>query len=252
MKQFVKPKMIPAIVAACGGVGLVLRLELYASALDEKNLLITGHPLDIALVGFTGAVMAFLVVALWPLYGSLRYADNFHASKAAAAGCVAGAVGMLLSVLLTKTQPDRLFAVWKIMGLLSAVCLLLTGWERLRGKQPNFLLHGAVTVFWLVHLIYNYRGWSVEPQLQNYLFSLMASVGFLMFSYYQTAFDVNSGKRRNMLAVGLGGAYFALVALSGCETPLLYGGCAVWALTNLCSLTPVRRRPNPVTEGEVP
>ena len=250
MKQFLKPNYIPAVAAVCGGIGLVLRLELYLSAMDEKGLLIPGHPLEILLLGLTAAVMVFLVVALWPLFGSLRYSDNFPASRTAAIGAAVGAAGMLLGVLLTKTQPDPLFPIWKTMGLIGAVCLLLTGKARLEGKQPNFLLHGAVSVFWLVHLVYHYRGWSINPQLQDYLFSLFASVGFLMFSYYQTAFDVNSGKRRNMMAVGLGSTYFGLVALSGCETPLLYGGCAVWALTNLCSLVPVRRRPNPVTEGE--
>lgn len=250
MKSFIKPKIIPAIVAACGGLGFLLRLELYLSAVDEKNLLIAGHPLEVLLFGLTGAVLAFIVVALWPLYGSLRYADNFPASRTAALGCAVGAVGMVLGVLLTGTQADPMYPLWKIMGLVGGVCLLLTGWARKEGRQPNFLLHGAVSVFWLVHLVYNYRPWSINPQLQDYLFSLLASVGFLMFSYYQTAFDVGSGKRRNMLAVALGGAYFAMVALSGCETPLLYGGSAVWMLTNMCSLVPVRRRPNPVTEGE--
>lgn len=250
MKQLIKPNLIPPAVAVCGGIGMVLRLQLYASALDEKNLLMAGHPLETLLLGLTAAVMAFIVVALWPLFGSLRYSDNFPASRTAALGAALGAAGMLLGVFTAETQPDPLYPAWKTVGLIAAVCLLLTGVARIQGRQPNFLLHGAVSVFWLVHLIYHYRGWSVEPQLQNYLFSLLASVGLLMFSYYQTAFDVNSGKRRNMMAVGLGGAYFGIVALSGCETPLLYGGCAIWALTNLCSPEPVRRRPNPVTEGE--
>lgn len=194
--------------------------------------------------------MAAIIVLLWPLFGSLRYSDNFGPSKAAAIGSAVGAAGILLGVLTAQPQPDRLFTLWRAMGLISAPCLVLAGFARLKGKQPFFMLHGAVCVFWLVHLVYHYRGWSIEPQLQDYLFSLMASVALLMFSYYQTAFDVNSGKRRNMLAVGLAGAYFGIAALSGTEAPLVYGGCAIWALTDLCSLTPVRRRPNPVTEGE--
>lgn len=250
MKQFIKPNRIPVIVAACGTVGFLLRLQLYACALDEKNLLPAGHPLEVLLLGLTAAVLAFLIVTLWPLYGSLRYGDNFPASQAAALGSVLGAVGMLASVLLAEARTDGLYSLWKTLGLLSGVCLLLTGRARLEGKQPNFLLYGVVSVFWLVHLVYNYRAWSINPQPQDYLFSLLASVGMLMLSYYQTAFAVGTGKRRNMLAVGLGGAYFAMVAVSGCEMPLLYGGSAVWALTNLCSLVPVRRRPNPVTEGE--
>ena len=250
MKRFFNVNYLPAAVALCGGIGMVLRLELYLSAVDGKNLLVPGHPLEVLLYGLTGLTMVAIVVFLWPLYGSLRYGDNFGPSKTAAMGSAVGAVGILLGVLTAQPQPDPMFPTWRAVGLIAAPCLLLAGFARLKGKQPNFLLHGAVCVFWLTHLVYYYRGWSIEPQLQDYLFSLLASVALLMFSYYQTAFDVNSGKRRNTLAVGLAGAYFGIVALSGTDVPLLYGGCAVWALTNLCSLTPVRRRPNPVTEGE--
>lgn len=250
MKKVFDSKYLPAIVTLCGGIGLLLRLQLYAVAVDGKNLLIPGHPLELLLLGLTAAVMAFIVIAAWPLYGSLRYSDNFPASKAGAVGGAAAAVGAGLTVLLADAQPGKLFLLWKLLGLLSALCLGLTAYCRLQGKRPHFLLHGAVSVFWLTHMICHYQRWSVNPQLQDYLYPLLASVALLMFSYYQTAFDVGSGKRRTLLAVGLAGAYFGIVSLSGSDTPLLYGGFAIWALTNLCSLTPVRRRPNPVTEGE--
>lgn len=250
MNKYLKSKYLPVLVAALGAVGLVLRLELYVSAMDGKNLLIPGHPLELLLLGLTAAVMGIIVIAGWPLYGSLRYSDNFPASPAAAVGSVAAGVGIAVTVLLAQTQPGKLFMLWKVLGLLCGPCLVVAGYRRLQGKRPHFLLHGAVSVFWLLHLICHYQGWSVNPQLQDYLYPLLASVALLMFSYYQTAFAVGSGKRRTLLAVGLAGAYFGIVSLSGSDTPLLYGSCAVWALTNLCSLTPVRRRAKPVAEGE--
>lgn len=250
MKQLFNIKYLPAAVAVCGGVALLLRLELYLSAVDEKGLLIPGHPLWVLLVGLTAAVMVGIVICLWPLYGSLRYGDNFSASRWAALGSAIGGIAMMLAVALSQPQPGKLYLAWKALGLLGGLCLMGAGYLRLQGRRPNFLLYGTVCVFWLLHLVSHYRAWSVEPQLPDYLFSLLASVALLMFSYYQTAFSVGSGKRRNMLAVGLAGAYFGIAAMYGSDTPLLYGGSALWALTNLCSLVPVRRRPNPVTEGE--
>lgn len=250
MKKYLDSKYLPVLIAICGGIGMVLRLQLYAAAVDEKGLLIPGHPLELLLAGLTAAVLVKIVLALWPLYGSVRYEDNFPASKTAAAGAVAAAAGIVLTVLLEEASYTRLGYAWKLAGLVCGPCLVLTAYCRLQGRKPHFLLHGGVCVFFLLHMICNYQTWSVNPQLQDYLFPLFASVGMLMFSYYQTAFAVGSGKRRKMLAVGLGGGYFALVALSGSEAPLLYGGCAAWALTNLCSLTPVRRRSRPVPEGE--
>lgn len=250
MKQFLKAKYLPALVAVLGAVGLVLRLELYASAVDGKDLLVPGHPLELLVLGLSALVMALIVITVWPLYGSLRYSDNFPASKIAAAGSAAAALGIVLTVLTAKGEPGRLFQVWKILGLVAGICLALAAYCRLVGKRPVFFLHGGVTVFLLSHLICNYQSWSINPQLQDYIFSLFASVAVMVFSYYHTAFDVGSGKRRTMLAAGLAAGYFSLVALSGSDAPLLYGGCAIWALTDLCSLTPVRRRPNPVMESE--
>lgn len=250
MKKYVNAKFLPAIVALGGGIGLLLRLQLYSAAVDEKNLLVPGHPLELLLLGLTAAVMAVIVLGAWPLYGSLRYSDNFPASRLAAAGSAVAAVSAVVTVLLAQPQTGKLFVLWKVLGLLCGPCLLAAAFCRLEGKRPHFLLHGVVSVFWLLHMICHYQEWSVNPQLQDYLYSLLASVALLMFSYYQTAFDAGSGKRRTLMAVGLAGGFFGIVSLSGDVCPLLYGGFAVWALTNLCSMTPVRRRPNPVTEGE--
>lgn len=250
MKTILKSKSLPFLIAALGGVGLLLRLQLYAAAVDEKNLLIPGHPLEYLLLGLTVAVAVVIVVSVWPLYGSTRYGDNFGPSVPAFIGSVLAGAGIVLTVLLAESQDGYLYQVWKLLGLLSGACLAAAGTCRLRGKQPHFLLHGVVCVFLLLHMICHYQTWSTNPQLQDNLFSLLGCVALAIFAYYQTAFDAGAGKRRSQLAVGLMGAYLSLVSLSGTDAPLLYGGCAIWALTDLCSLTPVRRRPKAAREGE--
>lgn len=245
-----KSKSLPYLIAALGIVGLLLRLQLYAAAVDEKNLLVPGHPLEYLLLGLTAVAAVVIVVGVWPLYGSTRYPDNFGPSVPAAAGSVLAGLGILLTVLTAQPEGGRMDLVWKALGVLSAPCLAAAGYCRLKGKRPFFMLHGVVCVFMLVHIICHYRAWSTNPQLQDYLYSLLACVALTVFAYYQTAFDVASGKRRSQLASGLMGAYLSLVALSGTDAALLYGGCAIWALTDLCSLTPVRRRQKAVKEGE--
>lgn len=250
MKTILKSKNLPFLIAALGGVGLLLRLQLYAAAVDEKNLLNPGHPLELLLLALTVAVAAVIVVGVWPLYGSTRYGDNFGPSVPAAVGSVLAGVGIALTVLLAESRDGYLYQVWKLLGLLCAPCLAAAGYCRLKGLRPQFLLHGVVCVFLLLHMICHYQIWSTKPQLQDNIFSLLGCVALTIFAYYQTAFDAGSGKRRSQLAVGLMGAYLSLVALSGTDAPLLYGGCAIWALTDLCSLTPVRRRQKAVKEGE--
>ena len=46
------------------------------------------------------------------------------------------------------------------------------------------------------------------------------------------------------LATGLMAAYLGCAALSGSDYLILYFGCAVWALTDLCSLTPKPKQEN--------
>ena len=60
----------------------------------------------------------------------------------------------------------------------------------------------------------------------------------------RTAFDAGMGRRRMQLATGLMAAYLGYAALSGSGYLILYFGCAVWALTDLCSLTPKPKQEN--------
>ena len=90
----------------------------------------------------------------------------------------------------------------------------------------------------------NYGIWCSNPQLQDYWLDLSASALMALFAFYEAAFDVGLGRRRMQLATGLMAAYLGCAALSGSGYLILYFGCAVWALTNLCSLTPKPKQEN--------
>lgn len=252
MKNLFKPKNLPWLAAGLGVVGFFLRWMLYAVAVDEKGLLPLWHPLEVLLWLVTAAAVVLILVKVWKLDGSARYEDNFAPSRAAAVGHFAAAAGILLTVLFYDVKMDgALAAAWKVMGILAAPGLALAGLCRIQGKRPFFLLHLSACLFLVLHIVNHYQTWSGNPQLQDYVFTMFGAITLMLYAFYHAAFDVGSGKRRMQLSMGLLAVYLCCVALSGGEYPLLYLGGIFWAMTDLCSFTPVpkpRENPNPESE----
>ena len=249
MKFLLHPKKLPFFAAAAGLVMLILRFSLFLLGRDEKNLLITGHPLDILTWAVTAAAAIVILLTVRKLDGSSRYGDNFAPSAAAAIGAFALAGGIAVSVILGGISGLRLEALCRLSGILAVPAIVLAGLCRWRGKKPFFGFHALVCLYLTLYTITHYQIWSSHPQIQDWFFSMAAVVCLVLFSYHQTAFDVDLGKRRLQILTGLLGGFFCIAAIAGGKDFLLYMGGAVWMLTNLCSLTPVsRRRKNPITE----
>lgn len=239
MKKLLRSKFLPAITVALGVVGFLLRWGLYAAALDGKGLLPKGHPLEILLWVVTAAALSLILAGAWNGKGSNRYVDNFGPSLAGAVGNILMAAGILLTVLLRQPKmPNLLGALWKLLGFVSAPCLVLAAFQRVQGKRPFFLLHMAACLFLVFHIVNHYQSWSGDPQLQDYLFTLLGTMALMFFGFYTAAFEVGSGRRRMHLGMGLAAVYLCLVNLSGSGYPFLYLGGIVWVLTNLCTLDP--------------
>lgn len=237
MKKILEPKILPFWMLGMGVVALGLRFALYAVAVDEKNLLTSGHPLEILLWLLTAAALALVIAAVRPLDGSNRYEDNFGPSAAGAVGSFALAAGILLSVVFSGTGAYAgLNRLRNLLGYLAAASLVAVGVCRLRGRQPFFGFHGLVCLFFAIHMVSRYQTWSGNPQLQDYAFSLGACVALMLFAFYQTAFEVGSGRRRMQLGTGLMALYLCIGALYGAECPLICVTGGVWAVTNLCPL----------------
>lgn len=250
MKTLLNAKKLPVLAAVLGLLALMLRLSLLVLGRDEKNLLITGHPLDVLVWIVTGAAVAVILLSVRKLDGSARYADNFAPSAAAAIGAFALAGGIAVSVILGSSTGLRLELICRISGALAVPAIVWVGLCRFNGKRPAFLFHAAVCLYLTLYTICHYQTWSSRPQLQNWFFSMAGIVCLALFAYYQTAFDTGLGKRRMQLITGMLAGFFCIAAMAGGEDVLLYMGGAVWSLTNLCSLTPVpRRRKNPITEN---
>lgn len=251
MKMQLKSTLLPALMLGCGGVGLALRALLYATGEDSKGLLPNWHICTILIWLLTAAVAAVLLLKLRSQDGSNRYRDNFSASKAGAAGAFAAAAGIGITVVSElDAVRDTISTLWMILGLLSVICLILTGICRLNGKRPQFFYHGILCCFFALNLAIQYRLSNNNPQIQDYVFQILSCITLMLTAYHHTAFDAGLGKRRGLILTSLLSAYLCCLCLYGSSHKLFYLTCGAWALLNTCSLTPVPRRRRP--EDAVP
>ncbi len=249
MNKNLNTKSLPRLIAGLGLTALILRLGLYLLGTDEKGLLIPMHPLDLLTWAAAAAAVLLSLVSVRKLDGSARYCDNFSASTPAAIGAFALAGGIAVSVTGSWDVWQRLDLIRNLCGLLAIPAIVWAGLCRWQGKRPFFTFHAITCLYLTLYAVSHYQVWSSRPQLQDYFFSMTGAVLLTLFAYYQTAFDVSLGKRRMQLFTGLLAAFFCIAAAAGGEDILLYLGGAAWTLTNLCSLTPVKRRkPNPTAE----
>ncbi len=247
MNLLKKPHLLPVFAAGTGAFALVLRKMLYAFAIDEKGLLVAGHPVELALLGLSGVVLTILAAWVWKLDGSREYAHNFGPSRAAFAGHLAAAVGILVTILTTVPQMDGYLGwFWWILGALSPACLVLAGQKRTAGKQPGFGLHLLPTLFYVLHIINQYQTWCANPQLLDDIFAIFGSICLMFFSLYTTCFDADAGSRRRQLLFGLWSIYLLTAELAASGYPWMYLGGILWAMTDLCTFYP---QPKPEQEA---
>lgn len=244
-------KALPPMAVLLGLAGLLIQILLDAYVQDSSGLVTPGHPLEITLFVLAGAVLAAALYAARTMEEAEGYAESFPASLPALFGHILAALGIGYTVLTTRPyMGGNLAFVWQVLGFASVPCLVTAGLFRCRGKQPFFLMHLVPAVFLVVHAVSNYQDWSSEPQLSDYLFTLLGLAGMIFYAFYQSAFDADLQWRRKLsfsayAAVGLG-----LMAVPG-NYPWLYLGCSLWALLDRPLQRPRRRRRNPVTEEMV-
>lgn len=230
---------------ALGGVGLVLRRLLYSMALDEKNLLPLGHPLETLLWVLTAAAAAAVVVFCLRMDKNLTLRSGGGLEQAA--GHLMMGLGIVLTLIwnLPKMEGGLGFA-WEVLGKLAPVMLAAAGIASIRGKQPRFYLYYLpVCLFLMVHMVNQYRTWSAEPQPQAYVFALLGCVGLTLFSYYCIAFGVAMGNSRMYVGAGLASLYLCTVNLARTEYPLLYLGGIAWVAADLWNAAFLPQPPEP-------
>lgn len=230
-----RPIPLPITAAVLGAAAFVLRLCLYRFGTDEKGLLVSGHPLEIALWLLAAAAAAFVVLQSQKRKARQPYSVCFPASNRSVIGCFAFAAGILLTVMANRYTYSTLEFVRNIVGLLAVPALTAVAICRRLGKRPLFGFHAVICLALALHTVSYYRIWCACPQLQDAFFPMMGCILLMLFAYYQTAFDVNMKKPEMQTGTGLLAAFCCFAAMAESDTALLYLTGGIWTLTNLCA-----------------
>ena len=215
-------------VFALGVAGFFLRRLLYAVAVDDRGLLVRTHPLEIVLWVLILAAAA-LTLAAKPI---IRTPKHWVKSL----GCLYAAVGILFAAQDLTNGFPALLKLLKLAAPLTALLLAVTGIRMWKGKSPVPGTWAVVCCVLVLRLVAAYQTWSREPQMMDYIFSLLASLCFAVFTYQQAARGLGMAKSSLwQLRFGLLAGYFGLVAGVGKQPLPFYTLMACGVLLMLLS-----------------
>lgn len=239
MNENLTRKLYPLLGLALGLVGAGCRFLLYALGMDEKGLLVPGHPAAIALWVVTAAAVLTAVLAAMTFREDNKAPDETCRSIPEALGTAVMALGVLSTLLLTENNGiATLLRLHRILSVLAFFCLLAAAVFRLMGKPVPFGCYAGAAVFFFVHVVTRYRAWSGNPQMADYLHALGAGLCLSLVSYYETALVVGLGGRRQRFALGILGIFCCVAAAARGEYPALHLCGAVWILSVLLTVRP--------------
>ena len=231
MKQFPKSEIFSLFSVIAGLVGFALQSWLY-STVDNRGLLPKNHISAIICLLLFAAVAVVHYFRLRTAKPEGEYEQLFPKSPVAAVGCFVAAVGIGISVLNPVATGTLQFPV-QICGLLSVAALGFSGYCRLQGKRPNFLLYAVIAVFLLFRVLAFCQKWSAEVQVQNYFFPLLGSLGLLLATYYRAALGADLKNCRHFLFFRQLALFCCLVSMAGGDR-LFYLAGALWMATDYC------------------
>lgn len=221
-----KKRNLSALMVLLAAAGFFLRRMVYLVAVDEKNLIMDGHPAQTGLWVLTAAAMALAAFGAWKQ-------KEREPGPAAFFGHGMLGVGLLLAVLGNSLpMPGLLGNLWKVLGLVSPVCLLTAGFLRMRGKTPFFGLYAVPCLFFVVSVVAHYQIWCSNPQFTDYAFALLACVMLALHSYQLAAASLDEGDKRMLVFTGLAAVFLCGAEMAQSLYPALYLGGALFCLTD--------------------
>lgn len=241
MKFSANPRNLKYLTLGCGVLGLVLRLVLYGTGM-EQGLLAQPHWAATALWLLTAGTLAALLYGTRAIRGPESVSDSFPAAPIAAGGCTLAAIGTAVTVLSESPAANPLCTVF---GILAAAVLVVLGICRLFGIPAHALLYGFLSAYFAMRMVFQYRTWSADPQLMDYCFQLFSCVGVMLASFHLGAFDAGLGSHQKLWFWSLSAVYLCCLTPAGPGNSTLYVTCALWLVTNLTCLDAKKRRRKP-------
>ena len=219
MKQLKKPSVSAAVFALGGIVAMLLRFWLLDSGVDDRGLLVTKH---------LGYILSYVLclalpVSLCLVLGKGKRQLHFAPTVFSAVGFFVQAVGFGLAAwtLLSYTTLVMRTATG-IFGILAALCAVVAGIYALKGYRTHPLFFCPGALFFACFLFCRYQQWSAEPELQRYVFQLLAAVFSMISLYQRSALGVRMGKGKGYILWSRSTILFCLAAVPGSQLPLLW------------------------------
>lgn len=233
MKQLSKSALFPWLTLLAGSVGLALRIGLL-SCRDAGGLLPRNHITGILLLLLLAALMVALGLILRKAGSDAGYPQLFPPSPLTAILSMIGATGMAIGSFTVSAAP-ALRMVLIVLGILWAAGGLLAAYCRLRKQKPHYLLYGIGVLFFAIRAILCYRTFGSEPQLQLYLFEILASVFLLLTAYYRAELTVWTGHCRLFAFFCQTALFCCCVCLTG-QDRLFWLSAIVYLASDCCVL----------------
>ena len=228
-----QPPMLKKVVPCCGAAAFGLYRLLFATGVDGRGLLKSGHFSWVLLCILSIAVGAVILAST----AELPQGDSrFRRSVPAAVCCALAAVSVLLTGFGCLWNGQLIYVVGAMLAAAAFAAVMLC---RFLGRRPNFLMHAVICVHFLLQLLKLYQENSFDPQIQDYLFQVLTCIA-LAFTAYQLAMaDLNRGSRRWLWVSGMSAVYLCILTLGSSANGLSLTGAA-WAFTTL--MIPMRKR----------
>lgn len=251
MKRVFRFPIYPWLPLGAGFLGLLLRIWLFATGLDEKNLLSVTHPAHILILVLTVAVVVLLFC--FPPNPGYVVRKNPPASGAGLLGQFLAGVGILIASFAELfTSRDLTMTITSILGILAALSLLSLCWKQTQRNKARTFEMVAITVYLMAHLISQYRQWSAEPQLQNYLFQVLGSVFLMVACYHRARLELLGGKLRWYVFFNQGALLLCVYCLNT-RLWAFYLAMGLWTWFDFITIIQsARLRPAPKPREETP
>lgn len=235
--SLLRPSILPYFTLIAGAVGLVLRAIYLKTQMDPGGLLTANHPLSILTYILTAVTLAVVAVCVLPLkILPRRYRRPFRKTTRAALGCTAAGIGTLIANMLQLIEQETPFnMIITIMSFVVAACFGFLAYARQKGTRPHYLVHAGIIVYLMLNLVFQYRLWSPQPQLNLYFFPLMASVCLMFAAYQALCLDIRKEDRRGYAFFNQAALFFCCLSLVDSQW-IFYLGMGIYCATNLCSL----------------
>lgn len=225
MKKLSNPIILTGIAGGLGLVCLPARLWLLHAGVDDKGLLVSGHPGSILSYILAAALVALLIAAL--VAGPQKFA--FRANRCSGFSALLSLPALVLTAVhaLSGLRTPLALAAG-ILAILAALCSVFLAVFRFLGKRAWLALYLPAILTLMLQFLYCFQLWGAESQLQRYLFSLGAQVFTLLALYCRAATECRINNHTLYCLSSCAAVFFGLGAAADGGISLTYG---VWAVS---------------------